>query len=50
MSSRKQRLIFKVIDRNDVYSVMDIGKVADLLIMVMSCKQTDASGLKMDPD
>lgn len=29
---------------------MDIGKVADIVLMVMSCKQTDASKLKDDPD
>jgi len=38
LASRKQRLIFKVIDRNDVYSILDVGKVADLMLMVMSCK------------
>lgn len=50
MASRKQRLMFMEIDRNDVYSVLDAGKVADVILMVMSAKQTDASQLKIDPD
>jgi hypothetical protein len=50
MGSRRQRLIFIEIDRHDVYSVMDIGKLADIILMVMSCKQTDASKITQDPD
>lgn len=50
MASRKQRLMFLEVDRNDVYSVLDAGKVADVILMVMSAKQTDASQLKIDPD
>lgn len=50
MSSRKQRLIFVEIDRDDVYSIMDIGKVADIILMVMSCKETDTSKISNDPD
>jgi len=50
LASRKQRLIFLEIDRNDVYSVLDVGKVADLILMVMSSKETDATQLKVDPD
>ena len=42
--------MFLEIDRNDVYSVLDAGKVADVVLMVMSAKQTDASHLKIDPD
>ncbi len=49
MSSRKQRLIFMQVDRNDPYSVLDVCKVADLVIGVMSCKHTNVSGLKSDP-
>ena len=49
MSSRKQRLIFLQIDRNDPYSIMDVCKVADLCVAVMSCKNTKVSGLKQDP-
>jgi hypothetical protein len=50
MSSRRQRVQFIEIDRNDVYSVLDVGKVADIILMVMSCKKADASKLKDDPD
>jgi len=50
LSSKKQRLIFIEIDRNDIYSVLDVGKVADMVMMVMSCKGTDESQLKVDPD
>lgn len=46
MSSRKQRLIFLQIDRNDPYSVLDICKIADLVIVSMSCKKTNVAGLK----
>ncbi len=49
MSSKKQRLIFMEIDRNDPYSVLDVGKVADLILVVMSCKETNVSGVKDDP-
>jgi hypothetical protein len=38
------------IDRNDIYSVLDVGKVADMVLMVMSCKGTDETQLKIDPD
>ena len=38
MASKRQRLIFLEIDRNDVYSVLDVGKVADVVLMVMSSK------------
>jgi hypothetical protein len=50
MSSKRQRLIFVEIDRNDIYSILDVGKVADMVLMVMSCKGTDESQLKVDPD
>ena len=49
LSSRKQRLLFLEINRDDPYSVMDTCKVADLLICVMSCKNTNVSGVKQDP-
>lgn len=49
MSSRRQRLVFMQIDRNDPYSVMDVCKVADLVVTVMSCKQTKVGSLKQDP-
>lgn len=50
MSSKKQRVIFRAIDRNDVYSVLDTGKVADMVLIVMSAKNVDESYLKVDPD
>jgi len=50
LSSNKQRLIFMEIDRNDVYSVLDVGKVADIILMVMSTKNIDETQLKIDPD
>ena len=50
LSSKKQRLIFIEIDRNDIYSVLDVGKVADMVLMVMSCKGTDESQLIVNPD
>ena len=49
MSSKKQRLIFMEIDRNDPYSILDVGKVADLILVVMSCKETNVSGVNDDP-
>ena len=50
MSAKRQRLIFRVVDRKDVHSVLDVGKVADIVLMVMSCKSADESKLKIDPD
>jgi hypothetical protein len=50
LSSKKQRIIFMEIDRNDIYSVLDVGKVADMVLMVMSCKGTDEKDLKLNPD
>ena len=49
MSSRRQRLIFLQIDRNDPYSILDISKIADLVIITMSCKHTIVGNLKQDP-
>ena len=34
MSSRKQRLIFLEMDREDPYSIMDIAKIADIVVVV----------------
>lgn len=41
MTSRKQRLIFLEMNREDPYSVMDVAKVADIIIVVQSCKATN---------
>lgn len=35
--------------RDDPYSVMDISKIADIVVVVMSCKETNVSGVKHDP-
>ena len=50
MSSRKYRLIFQEIDRTDVYSVLDTAKLVDLILVVMSCKETNSSKIRDDPD
>jgi len=46
MASRKQRLIFLEMDRTDPYSVMDIAKIADIVVVSMSCKNTNVTGVK----
>lgn len=50
MGSRKQRLIFLEINRNDPYSVLEMGKIADIVLVAMSCKETELNGLKVDPE
>lgn len=37
-------------NREDDNSVMEVGKIADLIVVVMSCADSDAKGLKIDPD
>jgi len=49
MASKKQRLIFLEMDRNDPYSVMDIAKIADIVVVALSCKKTNVNGIKQDP-
>jgi len=49
LASKKQRLIFINIDRNDPYSVMDAGKVVDLMVVIMSCKNANVVKLRDDP-
>ena len=49
MASKKQRLIFLNIDRNNAYSILDAGKVIDLMVVVMSCKNTNVKDIKKDP-
>lgn len=49
MASRKQRLIFLEIDRNDPYSILDTCKIADLVVVCLSCKHTNVGGVKQDP-
>lgn len=50
MGSKKQRLIFIEIDRNDQHAVLEVGKMADIILVAMSCVDTDIQGLKIDPD
>mmetsp|Transcript_12923 Transcript_12923/g.21871 ORF Transcript_12923/g.21871 Transcript_12923/m.21871 type:complete len:373 (-) Transcript_12923:1496-2614(-) len=50
LSSNRQRLIFMEIDPSNVYSVLDVGKVADIILMVMSADKVDEKQLKTDPD
>jgi hypothetical protein len=49
MSSKKQRLIFVEMNREDPYSVLDVSKSIDMVIVVMSCKKTNVTGVKQDP-
>jgi hypothetical protein len=42
--------MFIEINRDDPYSVLEVGKVADIILVVMSCAEVDISGLKIDPD
>ena len=49
LASRKQRLIFLEMDRNDPFSVMDIAKIADIVVVSLSCKKTNVNGIKQDP-
>ena len=37
------------INRDDPYQVLDVGKVADIVLMVFSCKETNVSSVKADP-
>ena len=50
LGSKKQRLIFVEINREDENSVLEVGKLADIVIVVMSCAETEVKGLKVDPD
>ena len=46
MASRKQRLIFLEMYGNDPYSVMDIAKIADIVVVSLSCKKTSKKPYK----
>ena len=41
MGSKKQRLIFVEIDRKNPLAVLEVGKIADIIVVVMSCADTD---------
>jgi len=36
-------------NRNDPYSILDVAKVSDLVIVGMSCRNTNVTGVKQDP-
>lgn len=42
--------MFLPINRDDPYHVLELGKVADMILVVMSCSEVDTKGLKIDPD
>jgi hypothetical protein len=50
LGSKKQRLIFLEINREDDYSILEVGKIADIILVVMSCAESDVTGVKIDPD
>lgn len=51
LGSKKQRLIFLEINRDDDdQAVLEVGKLADIVLVVMSCAESDVKGLKIDPD
>ena len=37
-------------NREDQHAVLELGKIADIILVVMSCADTDIKGLKVDPD
>jgi len=50
MGSKKQRLVFMEINREDDQAILEVGKIADIILMVMSCAESDIQGIKVDPD
>lgn len=46
---KKQRLMFHVCKR-DIYSILDISKVADIILFSISCTKADVEKVKDDPD
>lgn len=49
LGSKRQRLIFLEINRDDDQAVLEVGKIADLVLVVMSCADSEVKGLKVDP-
>lgn len=49
MGAKRQRLIFQEIDRNDVYSALDVAKSADIVLVVMSARACNVGGISRDP-
>ena len=50
LGSKQQRLLFLEIDRENPHAVLEVGKIADMILVVMSCAETETKGLKVDPD
>jgi hypothetical protein len=50
LGSKKQRLIFTTINRDDPHAVLEAGKIADIILVVMSASDVETTGLKIDPD
>ena len=46
---KRQRMIFQTVKR-DPYSVLDIAKVADIMIFTFSCEEAKVDKVKDDPD
>ena len=46
---KRQRLIFQSVKR-DPYSVLDVAKVADIIIFTFSCEEAKVDKVKDDPD
>ena len=49
IGSKKDRLIYKICSR-DAYETLDICKVADVVVFLLSCKNAQLDKLKDDPD
>ena len=49
LGAKKYQMIYKVCKR-ELYDVLDICKVADVLIVALSCKNAQVQNLKKDPD
>jgi pre-rRNA-processing protein TSR1 len=46
---KNQRLMFHICER-DIYSILDISKVADIILFSISCKNAEVEKVKDDPD
>lgn len=50
LGNKKHRMQFLLMDPADQISVLDTGKVADVVLLVMSTKGTDWKNMRYDPD
>ena len=46
---KRQRLMFHICKR-DAYSILDISKIADIILFTFSCKEAKADKVRDDPD